>query len=175
MPVCKKCNETFGYTEVVGGKKRSLTRRKFCLRCSPFKQHNTRDLTKPLPSQYIEGGTKKCSECEQLLSHDSYYRHKSGRRKGELKPHCIQCDYKRKVSTKERAVELLGGECLVCGYDRCAKAMDFHHKDPSKKVFKIAGRAAFTEELKSELRKCLLLCCRCHREYHSGFINLPNI
>lgn len=45
--ICQKCNKEFKQRYLHSdGKKYSLQRRKFCLECSPFKQHNTKDLTK---------------------------------------------------------------------------------------------------------------------------------
>ena len=26
-----------------------------------------------------------------------------------------------------------GGKCLICGYDRCIQALEFHHLDATKK------------------------------------------
>ncbi len=27
-----------------------------------------------------------------------------------------------------------GGRCMICGYDRCLEALEFHHSDSSKKI-----------------------------------------
>ena len=43
------CGQTIPFTCVVDGKKRNLKNRKFCLACSPFGLHNTRDIAKPRP------------------------------------------------------------------------------------------------------------------------------
>ena len=46
MPkVCKRCEKSFPFVARVNGKVRNLNSRKFCLECSPFGQHNTRNLT----------------------------------------------------------------------------------------------------------------------------------
>lgn len=67
---------------------------------------------------------------------------------------------------KERAIAYLGGKCIKCGYDRCADAMDFHHRDPTIKEFRIGQYAGGWKILKRELDKCDLLCANCHREVH---------
>ena len=36
---------------------------------------------------------------------------------------------------KERAVYVLGEKCACCGYNKCIKALDFHHLDPKQKEF----------------------------------------
>ena len=69
---------------------------------------------------------------------------------------------------KQMAVEYLGGRCESCGYDKCIAALEFHHKDPSKKDFSVStdGTTKSWEKLKAEIEKCSLLCSNCHREEH---------
>lgn len=77
---------------------------------------------------------------------------------------------KRRERVKQMAVEYKGGECEVCGYNKCIAALDFHHLDPSKKDFGI-GEKGFTrswEKIKKELDKCILVCSNCHREIHES-------
>jgi len=38
------------------------------------------------------------------------------------------------------AVEYKGGKCEVCGYDRCADALEFHHNDSIGKKFGISAK-----------------------------------
>ena len=35
--------------------------------------------------------------------------------------------------------EVRGGKCIRCGYNKCLKALEFHHLDPSKKDFTISN------------------------------------
>jgi hypothetical protein len=75
----------------------------------------------------------------------------------------------RKYLVKKRCVDYLGGQCVRCGYDRCIKAMTFHHRDPDSKDFSVSqmlDRAWAV--IKSELDKCDLLCFNCHMEEHCG-------
>ena len=44
------CGQTIPFTIIIDGKSHNLKNRKFCLTCSPFGLHNTRDLTKPRPA-----------------------------------------------------------------------------------------------------------------------------
>jgi 5-methylcytosine-specific restriction endonuclease McrA len=69
---------------------------------------------------------------------------------------------------KRKLVELAGGSCQLCGYDKCVAALQFHHKDPTKKKFGIAasGVTRSLEEQKEEISKCILLCANCHAEEH---------
>lgn len=43
------CGQVIPFTCVIEGKRRNLKNRKFCLTCSPFGLHNTRDISLPRP------------------------------------------------------------------------------------------------------------------------------
>jgi transposase len=87
-----------------------------------------------------------------------------------------QKEYKKKKRSelKIKAVAYMGGACKLCGYNRCNRALDFHHIDSDSKDFSISGvNMSFNfEKIKPELDKCILLCRNCHAEVHDGFINL---
>lgn len=69
---------------------------------------------------------------------------------------------------KLQAIKLLGGRCCICGYDKCIDALEFHHKNPREKDFKLgAGNTISWREYKSEIQKCILVCSNCHKEIHS--------
>ena len=70
---------------------------------------------------------------------------------------------------KQQLVDYKGGKCSVCGYNKCLRALTFHHcKD--KKKFEIgtamARRTYTIEQLKEEADKCILVCFNCHMEIH---------
>jgi hypothetical protein len=82
----------------------------------------------------------------------------------------------RLIRTKELAVAYKGGKCKICGYNNCITALEFHHLNPKEKDRDLKSRGinrrkAF-EKLKPELDKCILVCCRCHREIHAKIIIL---
>ena len=54
MRQCNKqgCQNEIPLTTVVDGKTVNLQRRKFCLECSPFKSHNTRNLNSSTKTSY---------------------------------------------------------------------------------------------------------------------------
>lgn len=71
---------------------------------------------------------------------------------------------------KQRLVEEAGGKCQVCGYNRYLGALQFHHLNPSTKLFSLSRRGctrAFAE-LQAEAAKCALLCANCHAEVENG-------
>lgn len=82
---------------------------------------------------------------------------------------------KRRKKLREMARELKGNKCAICGYDKCSKALTFHHIDPKKKSFGLSERGLTRswEKIKAEVSKCILLCANCHTEVHAGITPLP--
>lgn len=57
--------------------------------------------------------------------------------------------------------------CQICGYNKCMRALEFHHKDPTQKDFGISRQLNRNiDDLKAEVDKCILLCSNCHAEEH---------
>ncbi len=89
---------------------------------------------------------------------------------------CKKCEYvySRRYLTnlKLKAMEYGGNKCRECGYNKCFRALHFHHIDPKTKEFIIfEGRPGYKktrnwEKLKLEIDKCILLCANCHAELH---------
>lgn len=54
--------------------------------------------------------------------------------------------------------------CSRCGGRFPACVMDFHHRDPSTKLFSVGQNLHFSEaRLVAEIAKCDLYCANCHR------------
>lgn len=71
---------------------------------------------------------------------------------------------------KQHAVDVFGGECCMCGYNKCVEALEFHHLDKNEKEESPSTailRWSF-ERAKKELDKCILVCANCHREIHAA-------
>jgi len=77
---------------------------------------------------------------------------------------------KRRHALKQKAVGLLGGKCKKCGYNKCTRALQFHHKNPNKKDFGLSSKGITRSwgKIKKELSKCVLLCANCHAEEHAS-------
>jgi hypothetical protein len=166
MPVCKKCAKEFPVSKVINGKRRILNKRKFCLECSPFKRHNTLDLTKRTHAL----DDKLCARCGIVKDASQFYKRRNGT---GLTAYCKLCHIEQTAERqrlfKQKCLEYKGGHCEICSYDRCVDALEFHHCDPSRKDFSIsqAKFTTFDARVKGELDKCVLLCANCHREVHS--------
>ena len=158
---CKKCNKDIPASMLVDDKRVSLTGRVYCTECSPIgtrkfcgKRNRDGSLNK---GRSLERTCKTC---------DRFFTTKTSQWE------CRKCQSKRiRRARKEEAVSILGGSCIKCGYDKCIDALDFHHKDPKLKkteVSNLIDAACFWDEVK----KCVLLCCRCHTELHAGMFDL---
>lgn len=81
----------------------------------------------------------------------------------------------RRRKLKQMAIEYGGGQCQICGYKKCVRALSFHHKDPNEKDFGLSARGLTRswEKTKVELDKCILVCANCHAEIHAGITNIP--
>ena len=162
MKSCRKCGNKFPSKSKIDGVVRNHGSRRYCLTCSPFGAHNTKNFERP---QSL--GVRACSACKEILSDDQFY----VRGRGGPSAECKTCTIKR-VSAKHREskqilVNALGGKCSVCDYNKSLNALTFHHKDPATKSFGIANYlSAPLSELLAEASKCILLCSNCHAEEH---------
>lgn len=172
MPICLNCKNSFPNFTNVNKKKRNLQRRKFCLVCSPFGNHNTSKI--PPIKNVLDGSIEKiCCLCKKLYpkTKEFFFQYKNG----TLKYCCKKCESSKNIQfrrdIKIKAVEYKGGKCIICGYSKCIQALKFHHIDPSKKDFSVGteGSCRSWEKLKPELDKCILICGNCHDETHYGF------
>jgi hypothetical protein len=103
---------------------------------------------------------------ENKFNHKSNITHCKSCGKKSKKNTCSKCVQKRSnIAKKELLVERAGGKCVRCGYKECIAALDFHHVDPKTKDINLNTNLNIDIKLK-EIEKCILLCCRCHRELH---------
>ncbi len=96
--------------------------------------------------------SKKCKGKSTNNKHQTYNRQK-------------QKGLKRKLE----CIEIKGGKCSSCNYDKNLAALEFHHLNPSEKDGQMDLRALSNhsnEWILKELDKCIILCSNCHRETH---------
>jgi transposase len=84
---------------------------------------------------------------------------------------------RRRRKMKETLVAEAGGVCVLCGYAANMRALHFHHIEPADKRIEInaKGVALSLQRLRSEARKCVLLCSNCHAEVEDGAVSLPAV
>jgi hypothetical protein len=154
MRYCKKCGSELPFTAIVDGKRRNLGSRCFCLVCSPWKSHNTIDLTKPLKP-------KTCWKCGRHTPEVAFYHGQSA---------CKSCTNRSKadrdIALKKKAIEYKGGRCHRCGYAGHYAAFDFHHLQDKAMSWNMMRNTGWDGVCK-ELDKCELVCANCHRVIHA--------
>jgi len=76
----------------------------------------------------------------------------------------------RSNENKQRYIDGRGGVCEACGEKYPVELMDFHHLDPTTKVFCLGQDKWRKKEVQQivfdEAEKCAILCSNCHRLEH---------
>ena len=68
---------------------------------------------------------------------------------------------------KKELIEAAGATCVRCGFSD-PRALQFHHRDPSQKEFKLSADVCKSKErMIAEAQKCDLLCANCHQIEHA--------
>ena len=142
---CQACKKEFPAKQLIDGKLRSLYRRRFCLECSAFGAHNTSRLP------YGALGSEEVRLARRQRRRDSFRR--------SLR--------KRRRNRKRDLVAARGGRCVDCGYSACVEALQFHHRDPATKDFRLGAFDGTLQRLVAEAEKCDLVCANCHRRRHA--------
>ena len=116
-----------------------------------------RKFCKKCKSEIIDR-TQGKSFCDLCLSIRKSKYSKKSRQNKKKQFHIIKCE--------------IG--CQICGYNKYGGSLDFHHIDPNKKLFTLSRYWRYSwDKLEEEIKKCILLCANCHREFHAGLINQP--
>lgn len=120
------------------------------------------------------GDYRCCTKCNVDKPITEFYQRR-GKKGGSV--YCKDCTGKQTIERqrllKQKAVEYKGGQCVKCEYKKYQGALEFHHLDPNEKDFSISSVKgySFTDNIKKELDKCILVCANCHREIHGELIN----
>lgn len=89
-----------------------------------------------------------------------------GRTKRKAENHRINV-MMRRDKHKQQLVEHFGNKCNDCKGSFPICCYDFHHIDPSVKLFEIAPRLdGKIETIMEEVNKCIMICSNCHRIRH---------
>lgn len=97
--------------------------------------------------------------------HEVAAKHREYRR---LNPEKAKAEAAHRNAVVRQQLNALKTPCVVCG-ESDTRVIDFHHLDPSTKLFtlgsKVRGSRALVE---AEAAKCACLCANCHRRFHAG-------
>jgi DNA-binding transcriptional regulator YiaG len=75
----------------------------------------------------------------------------------------------RGLQRKVFLINLRGGKCEKCPYDKNIASLEFHHLNPNEKDDSLDMRHLSNRTMKwilEEFEKCIVLCANCHREEH---------
>jgi hypothetical protein len=166
MKKCKECGCNIPSQIIIDGKKRNLQNRKYCFKCSPFGEHNTRNLSPLKKGNKTQKYIRVCKDCGKEYN--------AAHRKGAK---CHSCYFNKKQEMRSNKVyEMVGETCWLCGYNKGKLGrvlLHFHHINPKDKCFGLTIRemtGMSWYKVYEEMKKCALLCNRCHVEFHVGII-----
>lgn len=115
--------------------------------------------------------TKICTKCGRELPLEKFgWRNKI---KGQYRADCKECHsgyMKKKYQEKKELVQELKSQCSCakCG-DTRGYVLEYHHINPEEKEGTIARMTSSNYQLDKvydEIKKCIVLCANCHREFH---------
>lgn len=126
--------------------------------------------------------TKICSKCGRELPISQFpFRNKA---KGTRRANCKECHnqyMKNKYQENKQKLQDLKSQmtCVKCGEKR-GYVLDFHHINPDEKEYTIshmiANHYSFdNKETQNEIKKCVVLCANCHREWHHFKFLFPDL
>lgn len=111
--------------------------------------------------KYVEKTCKTHGLTTYVLEGRGYYRCKACRQESVAN---------HRIQIRIKSINYLGGKCIICGYEKCTAALQFHHRNPEEKKFNINNSTCNKawKTIKEEIDKCDLLCANCHMELHFG-------
>ncbi len=153
MKICE-CGKSIPHQITLDGTVRRLRNRTKCLECMPF------------GSKHVHGRKTE----DEIRTYNAekarrWYNRQKQANGGKDPIHLLRTERKQMI------VDLLGGECQICGYSKCISNLVFHHI--SDKSFQLDSRR-FQYSMKvlwPEIRKCTLICHNCHGEVHANMID----
>ena len=139
---------------------------------------------------------KVCNHCGRTLPIEYFYKDKSS--KDGHKGYCRECqcafvkEYRlrnldkvktyqakyreqnreRQESDRKAKYNALKTPCVKCGEDRLY-LIQFHHIDPTTKLFNISEGGSRNRNIEDESKKCVCLCSNCHDEFHYFYGKKP--
>lgn len=135
---------------------------------------------------------KICSRCNEEKELTAFYR--AATMKDGYQPCCKTCadiqtknsrskklDHYRGLQQKYKKIrqtallELKRKEtCVVCGEDEPV-CLDFHHVDPTTKLFDVSDIKGYgLQKINEEINKCVVICANCHRKLHANILTISS-
>lgn len=158
-------NRGFSTHEIAAHTKKSQTNIRYWLKKFDLKTNlslaynnvNCLVCNNPLTNKQVKFCSSQCKYRTDLYKQKNYT---AQQRRG----------HQRKIDL----VNLAGGKCQRCGYDKNYSALQFHHINPTDKDGSLDVRLLSTNSWEwclNEFKKCQLLCSNCHAEHHNPHFN----
>lgn len=136
---------------------------------------NTCGKTLPIEQFYKDKSAKDghkntCRECQCNFV-------KSYRQRNLEKVKAYQAEYReknreRQETERKQKYNSLKTSCAKCGENRFY-LIQFHHIDPTTKLFNITEGGSRNRNIEKEVKKCVCLCSNCHDEFHYFYGKVP--
>jgi hypothetical protein len=124
------------------------------------------------------GESHVCLDCGNPLKGTRFRKYCRNCGKSRTNQNCMLLQRRRGLVRKLKLVQMMGGGCSNCEYNRSLAGITFHHVNPDDKGFSLDMRSlsnrAWSEILK-EAEKCILLCSVCHAEEHNPDMQLDTL
>jgi hypothetical protein len=108
----------------------------------------------------VDGLQRICRTCTREADNKSYLKSYQTNSK-------IRLD--RNTETLKRKSEWINS-FKVNGCSKCEEkryhVLDFHHTDPTQKEMHIGSKKGSYKKIEQEIKKCIVLCSNCHRDFH---------
>ena len=133
MKKCFNCGDIIPSTVKINGKRRSLTSRKYCLKCNPIGEKKFWRGEKSNRTKFVNGKRITnsyefiCKKCKKKLYQKT---------RNRVCSNCRNMD--KRHENRKLAIKLSGGKCIVCGYNSCSRSLNFHHLIEENKSFTLA-------------------------------------
>lgn len=139
------------------------------------KRCNKCGKTLPIEMFYKDSSSKDgykhtCRECQCNFTKD--YRKRNLEKVKEYQAAYREKNRKRQEQERKEKYNALKTPCVKCGEDR-PWVIQFHHIDPSTKVFNITEGGSKNKNIVDEVKKCVCLCSNCHDEFHYFYGKVP--
>ena len=118
---------------------------------------------------YQKNKDKKIKQAKDYYKNNKEYCLERNKQYAEANPEQMN-QYKYDYHTRKRKwiqdYKLRHG-CAICGYNKNARALEFHHIDGEKEFCINTACGKGLDAIKEEIKKCIVVCANCHREIHS--------
>lgn len=125
---------------------------------------------------------QRCTRCKVVQPLSAFHQNISNNKNGRegYNRWCKECrsryQSERIEAKRTHWIDLAGGACQHCGWNLYSVCLEFHHVNGDDKEWSpgklIMSRPIDSEDVRSELDKCALLCANCHQAIHRGALRL---